>query len=235
MVVQNILKPGDSIAGYTVDRLLGKGGVGAVYLAKSQSTGGLYAVKILSPPEEDGRSEWRRRFAHEAEFAMKVKHRNLVAVHAAGEDPETGLCYIVMDYVSGGTLSARIAECGRMGMRESVDIVVQLADVLEVAHRAGVVHRDIKPDNIMFDADGTPKLADLGVAKFSSSSMQTTTLTSTGVMIGTPAYMSPEQMMNSNSVDGRADIYSLGLVLYEMLAGERPNHAHTVEAWLGEF
>jgi len=225
---ENMLKPGDSIAGYTVERLLGKGGMGAVYLAKSQSTGGRYAVKILFPPEEDGRSEWRKRFAHEAEFAMKVKHKNLVAVHAAGEDPETGLCYIVMDYVSGGTLSERIADSGRIGMREAVDIVVQLADVLEVAHRAGVVHRDIKPDNIMFGADGTPKLADLGVAKFSHSGTQTTTLTSTGAMIGTPAYMSPEQMMNSHAVDGRADIYSLGLVLYEMLAGERPNHDSTV-------
>ena len=222
-----LLKAGDRFGGYVVVKLLGRGGMGAVYLAKNVASGELCAIKIMIPPEGDSRHEWRKRFAREAEFAMRIRHKNLVAVYDVGEDPDTGFCYIIMDYVPGGSLTDRIKAQGKLTIREAVDITIQVAAALEVAHKAGVVHRDIKPDNIMFDADDTPKLTDLGVAKFSGAEAETT-VTKTGMVVGTPAYMSPEQMMNSHTVDARSDIYSLGVVFYEMLTGIRPNADSTI-------
>lgn len=216
------LKAGDRFGDYTVEKLLGKGGMGAVYLVRALD-GSHYAVKVMYP--EKMTHDLRLRFAREADFAMKIRHKNLISVYDVGEDPETGLCYIIMDYVSGGTLSDRIKARGRMPIDEAVKITLQVAAALDVAHRNGLVHRDIKPDNIMFGADGTPKLADLGVARFDDD--RKTMVTTTGMVIGTPAYMSPEQLMDSHNIDSRADIYSLGVVLYEMLAGERPNSGST--------
>jgi hypothetical protein len=216
------LKAGDHFGDYVVERLLGKGGMGAVYLMRAPD-GSRFAVKVMFTSKMS--HDLRRRFAREAEFSMKIRHRNLVLVYDVGEDPETGLCYIIMDYVPGGTLSDRIRECGKIPVGDAVKVIMQISDALDVAHRNGLVHRDVKPDNIMFDADGTPKLADLGVAKFDDD--RKTMVTLTGMIIGTPAYMSPEQLMDSHKIDARADIYSLGVVLYEMLAGTRPNCGST--------
>lgn len=216
------LKAGDHFGDYVVEWLLGKGAMGAVYLVRAPDDS-LFAVKVMFPGKMT--HDLRSRFAHEADFAMKIRHRNLISVYDVGEDPETGLCYIIMDYVSGGTLSDRIKAQGRLSVDEAVKIAMQIAAALDVAHRNGLVHRDVKPDNIMFDADGTPKLADLGVAKFDDD--RKTMVTMTGMVIGTPAYMSPEQLMDSHRIDARADIYSLGVVLYEMLAGTRPNSNST--------
>ena len=216
------LKAGELFGDYVVERLLGKGGMGAVYLVRSPD-GSRYAVKVMYPDKMT--HDLRKRFAREAEFAMKIRHRNLISVYDVGEDPETGLCYIIMDYVSGGSLSDRLKANGRLPVAEAVSIAMQIAAGLDVAHRGGLVHRDVKPDNILFDADGTPKLADLGVAKFDDD--RKTMVTMTGMIIGTPAYMSPEQLMDSHRIDARADIYSLGIVLYEMLAGDRPNSGST--------
>ena len=215
------LEPGDMFGDYTVEKLLGKGGMGAVYLVRAPG-GERYAVKVMSPEMVKKGSDYRKRFAREAEFAMNIRHKNLISVYDVGEDPETGLCYIIMDYVPGGSVADRLEQGGPLPMAEAVSIAAQVALALEVAHRHGVIHRDIKPDNIMFDADGTPKLADLGVAKFTDEAHRTT-VTTTGMIIGTPAYMAPEQMMDSHHVDARADIYALGVVLYEMLTGKRPN------------
>ena len=218
-----LLETGGRFGDYIVEKLLGKGGMGAVYLLRS-AAGGRYAVKIMIPPEgELAEREFRKRFAREAYFAMKIRHRNLIAVYDVGEDPETGLCYIIMDYVSGGNLTGLLHERGRLGIGEAVELAVQIASALNLAHEFGVVHRDLKPDNIMFDADGVPKLSDLGIAKFADDSSTATSVTSTGIVMGTPAYMAPEQMVDSHQVDARADIYSLGMVLYEMLTGERPH------------
>lgn len=214
-----ILSVGSKFRGYTVVRSLGMGGMGAVYLVRS-ANGAEYALKVMLPDAGEAGLAWRRRFKREANFAMTVRHKNLVAVHEAGDDEETGFCYILMDYMPGGSLSERIANEGRLGIRDAVEIAIRIASVLEVAHSVGVIHRDIKPDNIMFDAEGNPRLADLGIAKFNRG--ENTSMTMKGAMIGTPAYMSPEQMINSHEVDERADIYSLGVVLYEMLAGTRP-------------
>ena len=222
---QKLLEPGEMFGDYTVERLLGKGGMGAVYLVRAPG-GERYAVKVMFPDMVKKGSDYRKRFAREAEFAMKIRHTNLISVFDVGEDPETGLCYIIMDYVPGGSVADRLDREGAFPMAEAVSIAAQVALALEVAHRHGVIHRDIKPDNIMFDEDGTPKLADLGVAKFTDSAHKTT-VTTTGMIIGTPAYMAPEQMMDSHHIDARADIYALGVVLYEMLTGKHPNEGST--------
>ena len=216
------LKAGDHFGDYVVERLLGKGGMGAVYLVRAPD-GSHFAVKVMFT----GRMthDLRRRFAREAEFSMKIHHKNLISVYDVGEDPETGLCYIIMDYMPGGTLADRIKNLGKVPVDEAVKVIVQIAAALDMAHRNGLVHRDVKPDNIMFAEDGTPKLADLGVAKVDDD--RRTMVTLTGMIIGTPAYMSPEQLMDSHKIDARADIYSLGIVLYEMLAGKRPNSGST--------
>lgn len=219
--------PGDRFGDYVIVKLLGKGGMGAVYLAKSPDSGKLYAIKVMVPPDGPQRHEWRQRFVQEAEFAMRIRHPNLISVYDVGEDPATEYCYIIMDYVPGGSLSDRIKAQGKLDIRTAIDITIKIASALDVVHKAGIVHRDVKPDNIMFDADGSPKLSDLGIAKVSGRD-DDTNVTKTGMMLGTPAYMSPEQMMNSHEVDARADIYSLGMVLYEMLTGRRPNDTSTI-------
>ncbi len=219
-----MLKPGDKFGDYLVEEMLGQGGMGAVFLIREPVSGARYAAKIMTPPKGEEEQEFRARFAREAEISMKVRHRNLIAVYDVGEDPETHLCYILMDYLDGGSVSERIKLEGRLSLREATGIIVQIASALERAHAAGVVHRDIKPDNIMFDAAGVPHLMDLGIAKFADDGAKTDPgVTTTGVMIGTPAYMAPEQVMDSRHVDARADIYSLGIVFWEMLAGRRPN------------
>ena len=213
------LNPGDIFGDYTVERVLGKGNMGTVYLMRS-TTGELFAVKIMHRGVMS--HDLRVRFVREADFAMKIRHKNLISVYDVGEDPDSGLCYIIMDYVPGGTLADRIKERGTIPVNEAIKITMHIAAALDVAHRNGLVHRDVKPDNIMFAADGTPKLADLGVAKFDDGH-SSTMVTMTGMMIGTPAYMSPEQLIDSHKIDARSDIYSLGIVLYEMISGKRPN------------
>ena len=211
-----LLTVGGRFGDCEVVRLLGKGGMGEVYLVRA-ADGRAMAAKVMSAAADE---DSRRRFAREAAAAMEIRHPNLVQVYDVGEDPETHLCYILMEYVPGGSVAERLAKRGRFTVREAVSVVVHVAGALEAAHRKGLVHRDIKPANILFDAKGVPRLADLGIAKVSGG--ETTTITSTGMVMGTPAYMSPEQMIDSSTVDARSDIYSLGLVLYEMLAGARP-------------
>ena len=164
---------------------------------------------------------------------MSITHKNIIAVHDAGENHETGICYLLMDYMPGGSLSDLLSKRGPLPIAEAVSIASHIAYALEAAHRRGVIHRDIKPDNILFAADGTPKLADLGVAKFEDDA-SVTMVTRAGMIVGTPAYMAPEQMMDSHSIDARADIYSLGVVLYEMLTNKRPNEGSTVMGMLAK-
>ena len=226
------LHAGDSFGDYRAVRLLGSGGMGEVWLLESPGTGVRVAAKILDPGSAASH-ESRRRFVREAMLAMEVKHPNIVNVYDVGEDPDTGLAYIMMEYVPGGTLSDRIKSQGPFPVVEALSIVRSLAGALAVAGRRGIVHRDIKPSNIMFAADGTPKLADLGVARVEPSSSgeqdaESATVTQTGAILGTPAYMAPEQMLDAHAADSRADIYSLGVVLFEMLTGERPYRDATV-------
>ena len=224
------LKPGDRFGDCTVERLLGHGSMGYVFLVKA-SDGTQYALKVMSPELAKKDSTYKERFLREAEFAMKIRHRNLISVHDAGEESERGFCYILMDYMPGGTVKDLVREKGALPVAQAIQIATQVAVAMEVAHLHGIIHRDIKPDNIMFDADGVPKLADLGVARFETDAHLTTLK---GVLVGTPAYMAPEQMMDSHHIDERADIYSLGLVLYEMLTGKSPRAGSTVMGLLAK-
>ena len=220
------MAPGDRFGDYVVIRRLGKGGMGEVWLLRSPS-GVEVAAKILNAAYSADHAA-RRRFLREAELARGMNHPNLVATYDVGEDPETGLCYILMEYMPGGTLADRLKAKGAMDVVDAVSVLRAIASVLELGRMNGIVHRDIKPANIMFAANGTPKLADLGIARGTPSDVEVTTVTQTGAMIGTPAYMAPEQMLDSHHVDTRADIYSLGVVFFEMLTGERPNKDDTV-------
>ncbi len=219
------LHPGDKFGDCTVERSLGVGGMGSVYLVRSPD-GAPYALKLLDPEMAKSDPDFKVRFMREAEFAMTLHHRNLIPVLDAGEDPELGACYILMSYMPGGSVKERVRAQGRFPVAEAVSIVARIAAALEVAHYHGVVHRDIKSDNILFDDDGTPRLGDLGVARFKEDARHVEN-TARGTIIGTPAYMAPEQMMDAHGIDARADIYSLGVVLFEMLTGRRPYEGST--------
>ena len=216
----------------TVKRLLGKGGLGFVYLVHGPD-GERYALKALRTDVTGPPPDYKQRFAQEANLMMTMRHRNLVCVYDAGEDAERGLCYIMMEYMPGGTLKDRIVKQGALPVADAISIATQVADALSMAHAHGVIHRDVKPDNILFAADGTPKLSDLGVAKLLRGGGDGTE-TMQGVIIGTPAYMAPEQIIDSSHIDARADIYSLGVALYEMLTGKRPNDGSTVMGMLAK-
>ena len=218
-----LLKPGGKFGDYTVQRLLGAGGMGAVYLIKGDSSGNEFAVKILDPAMEKSDPEFKQRFIFEAELAMSIRHENLIQVFDVGRDPETGYGYILMEYVPGGTVRDRLTKWGALSVEEAGDIVSRVARALAAVAAHNVVHRDVKPDNIMFTADGvTPKLADLGIARLANEKTRNTSLTENGFIIGSPAYMSPEQMENAHLADIRADIHALGVTFWEMLAGRRP-------------
>ena len=225
-------EPGDMFGDCAVERLLGKGGLGFVYLVRG-ADGQRYALKTMRTGQKETSPEHKQRFAQEANLMMTMRHRNLVRVYDAGEDAERGICYIMMEYMPGGTLKDRIVKNGAMSVTDAISIATQIAEALATAHVHGVIHRDVKPDNILFSADGTPKLADLGVAKFVKGGSEGTE-TMQGTIIGTPAYMAPEQIIDSSHIDERADIYSLGVALYEMLTGKRPNDGSTVMGMLAK-
>ena len=221
----SLLTPGGKFGDFDVVRELGRGGMGAVYLVRDPETGEEYAAKVMleSPLFRD---DLKQRFIREAEIAMKVVHPNLVRVYDVGRDPETGYAYMIMDFVSGGDLhdelGRRLIERRPYSVKAALAVLRPILGALSAAWAAGVVHRDIKPDNILFDQEGTPYLVDLGVAKLADDKTLSR-LTMTDVVVGTPAYMAPEQMLDSHKVDIRADLYSLGVVFWEMLAGECPN------------
>jgi len=218
---------------YQMEAMLGKGGMGAVYRARHILLGDRVAIKVL-PPEVRNNAEWLRRFRREGQAARRFRHPNAVTVYdlrTAGD----GTIYMVMEYVEGHTLDAEIKKRGRFTAKEALELLTPIMSVLDTAHSMGVVHRDLKPENIMVGkpgSDGVPviKLLDLGIAKISDiagvDSGGNTALTMAGQVLGTPYYMSPEQWgeipRDGNvEIDGRADIYSLGLVFYEMIAGRR--------------
>ena len=217
-----ILRPGGFFGAYRVVSLLGRGGMVEVYLVEDPAAAGArYAVKVLGPEAPRGDGDFLQRFVREAEFAMKVRHPNIVEVYDAGIDPDTGLCYLTMEYMPGGSLKDLLAGGGLLSFPGVSMIATDIARALVLVQANGMVHRDVKPDNIMFAADGTAKLTDLGITRFAYG--PDVTVTRADGVIGTPAYMAPEQMLDSHAVDIRADIYSLGVVMYEMIAGRRPN------------
>ena len=216
-----IFEPGFHIGSYRVERLLGKGGTGEVYLVTETSSQMPYALKVIDTARTGGGDELVQRFLREAEFATKVRHPNLVAVYASGVDSASGRCYMVMEYMPGGSLRDLIESDGIMSIPGVTTIATDIARALVLVEANGMVHRDVKPENILFAADGTAKLTDLGISRFESG--PDLSVTRAGVVVGTPAYMAPEQMLDAHNVDIRADVYALGVVMFEMITGHRPN------------
>ena len=198
--------------------LLGIGGMGAVYKARQPNLDRLVALKIL-PPETDTEAHFAERFTREARAMAKLSHPNIVAIYEFGQ--AAGLFFFIMEYVDGVNLRHAL-KSGAIKTHESLAIVPQICDALQYAHDEGVVHRDIKPENILLDKKGRVKIVDFGLAKLLKSSQDDHSLTGSGHVMGTLHYMAPEQMENPLSVDSRADVYSLGVVFYEMLTGELP-------------
>jgi hypothetical protein len=214
---------------YALVRLLGRGGMGAVYLARDQELDRLVALKVLPPGVGDS-AESRARFRREAQLAAKLTHPNIVPLHSFGEND--GLMYYVMGYVRGESLADRLRREGRIPQEETRLKLAQLAEALEYAHSKGVIHRDIKPDNILLDDEtGQPLLADFGIARAAGHGG---TLTEAPSVVGTMHYMPPEQAIGATSVDGRSDLYSLGVVGYVMLAGQTPFDARTFLAFVAQ-
>jgi predicted Ser/Thr protein kinase len=213
---------------YELDSEIGRGGMGIVYRAKDRRLKRTVAIKLL-PPELAFRSDIKTRFLREAETAAQLSHPNIVPIYTV--DETEGLVFFVMAYIDGDNLAKRIFDRGVLPNDEVRRILRDVADALAYAHERGVVHRDIKPDNIIIASQtGRPMVTDFGIARAVSDG--DSRLTATGMAIGTPAYMSPEQAAGERTIDGRSDLYSLGIVAYQMLVGEPPFVAGSTPAML---
>src|SRR6266850_4489814 len=210
---------------FTLEGEIGRGGMGVVYRARDEKLKRRVAIKVL-PPELAFQSDIRARFSREAETAARLSHPHIVPIHTVGEG--NGVAYIIMGYVDGESLGARLKRRGQLPAEEARRIMKETADALSAAHAHAVIHRDIKPDNILLEGTrGRVMVTDFGIAKALSSSSGAT-LTGVGVAIGTPAFMSPEQAAGEREIDGRSDLYSLGVVAYQMLTGALPFNAPSV-------
>lgn len=203
---------------YEIKSELGRGGMATVYHGFDPRFDREVAIKVL-PREMLHDPQFRGRFERELKIVAGLEHPSIVPVYDVGE--EEGQPYFVMRYMSGGSLATEI-EKGRFSLQDAARVVEKIAQGLAYAHKKGVVHRDLKPDNILFDNTGAPFISDFGVAKLTES---TSSLTGSGV-IGTPAYMSPEQAQGLE-IDGRSDVYGLGVIIYQMLSGQQPYSADT--------
>ncbi|MCO5170772.1 MAG: serine/threonine protein kinase [Planctomycetes bacterium] len=199
-------------------RELGQGGVGRVHLARHATRGDRAALKVLKP-EVVRDPEYVERFRREAEAARRIGHENVVAIIEAGRDPATGQEFIAYEYLDGGSLLDLLAVRGALPEREALRITRGVALALGVAEAQGIVHRDVKPENILLTSDGVAKLADLGLVREVE---RTTRLTQVGIVVGTPCYMAPEQALGEEGIDVRADVYALGLCAWHMLTGQVP-------------
>ncbi|KAF0246474.1 MAG: Serine/threonine protein [Planctomycetota bacterium] len=229
------LKPGTQFQGVVIESVLGQGGMGVVYKARQIGLDRAVALKVMSD-RLAGDPDFVRRFEKEAKAMASLSHANIVAVYNYGID--NGRCFIVMEYMDGVNLRQILRE-KKLRPEEGLRIVPQLCDALEYAHSEGVVHRDIKPENILIDKKGRVKITDFGLAKMVELGRNEHTVT--GLVMGTPHYMAPEQVDTPKTVDHRADIYSMGVVFYELLTGELPigrwqlpSHRNGVDARLDQ-
>jgi eukaryotic-like serine/threonine-protein kinase len=198
--------------------LIGKGGMGAVYKARQPALDRLVALKVL-PPAVGSDPGFAERFTREARALARLNHPNIVAVHDFGKAGP--LHYLIMEFVDGTNLR-EVERTGTLTPEQALAIVPQVCDALQFAHNEGIVHRDIKPENLLIDARGRVKITDFGIAKIVGLTPDRASLTGACDVVGTPHYMAPEQIEKPQAVDHRADIYSLGVVFYEMLTGELP-------------
>lgn len=215
------------IPGYTIDHLIAEGGTASVYLALQQSLGRTVALKVLDKLDN---AEQSARFLAEGELIASLNHRSINTLYDVGRVGDRH--YLAMEFLEGGSLADRIAKGLRL--TAALDVLESMAACLTFLHDKGIVHRDVKPSNILFHADGTPKLTDFGIAKQLGRDQQ---LTLDGTALGSPYYLSPEQATNQ-PLDGRSDIYSLGVVFYEMLTGRKPfsedSHVQTIVAHINQ-
>jgi eukaryotic-like serine/threonine-protein kinase len=221
---KNLPQKGDLVAGkYQIDRMLGSGGMGAVYQVTHRVTGKAFAIKWLLP-RLSAETDAVQRFIREAQVAGRVDHPNIVEVYDVGQEGET--FYMVMELLTGESLAQRIESKGRLSASEICQILIPVARGLDAAHRAGVIHRDLKPDNIFLcraeDGSDLPKLLDFGISKVSELAGEVSSgITRQGAIMGTPFYMAPEQM-RGHGVDARTDVYALGVIMYQALSGQLP-------------
>ncbi len=203
------------IGPYRVLSEVARGGMGVVYRCKHVEDGETVALKVLQSPRRSGRNMVQR-FRHEARLTAGLSHPNIIPIYDIGHDGP--LHYFSMKYVEGTTLDCRMSEAG-FSIMDGIAWLAKTARAMDYMHQKGVVHRDVKPGNIILDRDGEPYLIDFGLAKSIESPLH---MTKPGIAMGTPAYMSPEQAEGDRKIDGRADVYSLGAVLFEMITGEPP-------------
>jgi serine/threonine-protein kinase len=209
---------------YRLLELLGERETSSVYKAMHEAMDRVVAIKII-PAEFTGDDMVLARFEREAQAVGKLNHANVIAVHDVGTDPESRAAYLIMDYIDGENLGQAIAKEGQIGVLRCLPIFLQICGALEHAHQAGIVHRNLKPNNIMLvtqgDLEDFVKVIDFGLAKLFSDTHPAVTLTTPGEMLGDSTYISPEQAYGE-PIDARSDIYSLGCVLYEALTGKQP-------------
>ncbi len=211
------------IRGYTIIETLGQGGLGTVYKARQDGNGRNVAIKIMFPHLVSNQ-DYVQRFMREANLSAKLDHPHIVRGLDFGET-ESGLFYFVMEFINGRSVKTIIQDSGAFEENKAVQVILCVAEGLKYAEQHNLIHRDIKPENIMITQDGVPKLCDLGLAKSLSSDMSVTT---TGIMVGTPYYISPEQARGLKDLDIRSDIYSLGVTLFHLVTGEVPYKGETV-------
>jgi serine/threonine protein kinase len=205
---------------YQIQSEIGRGGMAIIYLAYDPQHDRYVAIKVL-PPEYLNTPQFRARFQREIEIMISIKHPRIVPIYGYGQFQ--GQLYLVMRYMAGGSLEEYIERDGKLSIEETAALIEQIAPLLDEAHSKGIVHRDLKPSNILFDDQGQPFISDFGIARLTE---QSNLVALTGKqLIGSPAYMSPEQARIGTQVDGRSDIYSLGVMVFEMLTGELPYHA----------
>ncbi|MGH8732450.1 MAG: serine/threonine-protein kinase, partial [Burkholderiales bacterium] len=206
---------------YNIERTLGKGAMGVVYEGLDPKLNRRVAIKTIlkSHLDPDTAKDYSMRFSREAQAVARLNHPHIVQVYDFAEEGD--IAYLVMEFIRGKELKNFFDANERFDLKEAVRIMGELLDALEFAHNAGIIHRDIKPANVMLDAQARTKLTDFGVARVTDNDRTQAERTQAGTMVGTPAYMSPEQI-TGGSIDKRTDVFSAGIILYQFLTGEKP-------------
>jgi serine/threonine-protein kinase len=222
------VRPGERVGNYTILELLGKGGFGAVFKARDEVTGALVALKAVHPDHARD-PDFVKRLRDEARAAAAVSHPHVAVFHTSGE--HQGIPYLVFELVGGGTLDRLVRDRGPLPWREACARGAEVASALAALHRAGIVHRDVKPENVLLDGEGRAKLADFGLVRLDRGQWHSLSgsLTGEGEIVGTFAFMSPEQADGAKDLDGRADLYALGALIFMLLTGRPPFEGRGME------